>query len=419
MKAHADHTASFASLGVDEEIAKHLQRKGYEQAFAVQTAVLPLLLRGPRCHRGDLCVSAATGSGKTLAYIIPIVQALKRRPFPRLSAIIVAPTRDLVKQIREVAFQCVARTSLQVGTASGSQTLATEQDLLIKKSRRYDPQGYKELQARADDTYLCGRDGVDEYLRDAIHTLVHHVPHYESKVDILICTPGRLAEHLRSTVGFNLDNVEWFIIDEVDSMIDREFHLWANTAIRQLYDEKPVSRMTARDKLLMTLSKTTKEKLIRKIVLSATMTKDIAKLQLLQLKRPKLVLLENARSAGEDQPNSASDQQLKGDRSQQIEKDPESAISGDRYELPLTLYERAIPVDDDAYKPLYLLWLLQKRILDDKIAEQSIAVSNQSTHQSKIRLEGIEQNASTSSSESDSSGETRNSKGKDLFNLSF
>ena len=419
MKAYAERTASFTSLGVEEAFSQQLQRKGYEQAFAVQTAVLPLLLQGPACHRGDVCISAATGSGKTLAYMIPIVQALKKRPFPRLSAIIVAPTRDLVRQIREVANQCVARTSLKIGIAIGSQTFAAEQELLIEKGRRYDPQGYEKLQARANETYLCGEEGIDQYLKDAVDTLVYHVPHYESKVDILICTPGRLAEHLRSTVGFNLDEVEWFVIDEVDSMMDREFHLWANTVIKQLYEEKPVERMNARDRLLMTLSGTTKEKLIRKIVLSATMTTDIAKLQLLQLKRPKLVLLENSRPTEQDKPAEAPGQERIDLGDQPAEIDLGSAIVGDKYELPSTLYEWAVPVDDDAYKPLYILWLLQKRILGSKSIDQPTGLPNETTHEDSSDLEEGEEQMSSASSGSDSSDDTHSSKGKRISILSI
>ena len=412
VRVSTETTASFTSLGVNDETAKHLHRKGYEQAFAVQTAVLPLLLNGPNCHRGDLCVSAATGSGKTLAYIIPIVQALKKRPAPRLSAIIVAPTRDLVKQIREVANQCIARTSLQIGIATGNQTFAAEQDLLIKKSRRYDPQGYEDLQRRAKETYLCGRDGIDEYLKDAVHTLVYHVPHYESKVDILICTPGRLADHLRSTVGFNLDDVEWFIIDEVDSMIDRDFHLWANTVIKQLYEDKPVPRRTPRDKLLITLSGTTRQNLVRKVVLSATMTTDIAKLQLLQLKNPRLVVLENCNSQEKGLSLSASKEKQQEEDNAKNKGDLESAIASDRYELPGTLYELAVPVDDDAYKPLYILWLLQRRILAGEGTEQWISSSMPSTRKGDSEPEQMEQDASSSSSDGDSSEEMHESEGK-------
>ena len=418
VRANTENTASFISVGVDEDTAKHLQRKGYEQAFAVQTAVLPLLLSGPNCHRGDLCVSAPTGSGKTLAYILPIVQALKKRPVPRLSAIIVAPTRDLVKQIREVANQCVERTSLQIGIATGNQPFATEQDLLINKGCRYDPQGYEELQRRANETYLCGRDGIDQYLKDAIQTLVYHVPHYESKVDILICTPGRLADHLRSTVGFNLDDVEWFIIDEVDSMIDRDFHLWANTVIKQLYEDKPVSRRTTRDKLLMKLSGTTRQNLVRKVVLSATMTMDISKLQLLQLKRPRLVVLENYSLTRESLKLPTSKELQPEEDQVQSRANIESAIVGDKYELPATLYEWAVPVNDDAYKPLYILWLFHKRILTDEESKPWISSFESVIRKRDSEPEMMERNISSSSSNDDSSGDINEPEGRDHIYLS-
>lgn len=43
---------------------------------------------------------------------------------------------------------------------------------------------------------------------------------YVSKVDILVCTAGRLVAHLKSSKGFNLQSLEFLIIDEADRVLD-------------------------------------------------------------------------------------------------------------------------------------------------------------------------------------------------------
>ena len=64
-------------------LSKHtlekLKEKGIESFFAVQAAVLPILLKdrklySPKKPPRDICVSAPTGSGKTFGYVIPIVE---------------------------------------------------------------------------------------------------------------------------------------------------------------------------------------------------------------------------------------------------------------------------------------------------------------------------------------------------------
>ena len=72
---------------------------GVEKLFAVQARVIPMTLSFQ--HR-DICVAAPTGSGKTLGYAIPIVQALAPRIIPRLRALILLPSRDLVVQVKGV-----------------------------------------------------------------------------------------------------------------------------------------------------------------------------------------------------------------------------------------------------------------------------------------------------------------------------
>lgn len=94
------------SAGLSDRTQKRLVELGVSDFFAVQAAMLPHLLRLPlvplpHAVLDDYLVSAPTGSGKTLAYAIPIVEVLARRVVPRLRALIVLPTRDLVVQVKE------------------------------------------------------------------------------------------------------------------------------------------------------------------------------------------------------------------------------------------------------------------------------------------------------------------------------
>ena len=258
-------------------------------------------------------------------------------------------------QIRDVAVRCAAGTSLQVGTAGGNRSMAAEQEQLIEKGKRYDPTRYKEMLEEAQRTFMCGSEGVDPRLREVGRMMTNFVPHYQPKVDILVCTPSRLTDHMRETVGFHLDDVQWLVIDEADRMMDRNFRLWAKKVMTELYSEKPASRMNVRDKFLQIMNGTNKEHLIRKIIVSATMTTNIAKLQLLQLERPKLVVLE-----------STTTDETKPEANEDVTMDVDTATSADRYELPTRLKEWAIPVDDESYKPLYMLWILLNRIFSDE-----------------------------------------------------
>jgi ATP-dependent RNA helicase DDX51/DBP6 len=270
-----------------------------DAAFAVQSVVVPLLLdeRG-----GDVCISAATGSGKTLAYVLPIVQALGGRVVTRLRAVVVVPTRELVAQVSAVAGSVGAGSGIKVGTAVGSRALAAEQGLLVD-----------------------GRDG-------------------SSKVDVLVTTPGRLVEHVQNTKGFTLQHVRWLVIDEADRLLAQSFQEWVGTVVGEF--EKGGNEQDEVKRILDDLGVRVKRgsDRVRKVVLSATMTRDAGKLAGLKLRRPQMVVVEAPAGPDlDDTPRSDDDK-------------PEEIFS-----VPAELKEIAVPVLNTEYKPLYLMYILRDR----------------------------------------------------------
>lgn len=196
---------------ISSRVLQRLKDLQISSFFAVQTAVIPFLLPPPidspngastvaglypLFKQRDVCVSAPTGSGKTLSYVVPIVEVLQKRVVTRLRALVILPTRDLVSQTRET-FEAVAKGTglkvrwlmrvppscrlihdpdclrvflfFQLATVTGSQSFSTEQSYLV------DP--------------LTG----------------------QSLVDILVCTPGRLMDHLAGTTGFSLRDLRFLV----------------------------------------------------------------------------------------------------------------------------------------------------------------------------------------------------------------
>ncbi|ELU41023.1 DEAD domain-containing protein [Rhizoctonia solani AG-1 IA] len=149
----------------------------------VQTVLLPFLLSRKDLHcpydpPQDACVSAPTGSGKTLAYVVPITEILSTRIVTRLRALVVLPTRELAMQVRET-FDIVSKgRGLKIAIATGQHSFAHEQSQLVLVSPP---------------------------------SAIHPSPQYHSKVDILICTPGRLTDHLHGTPGFTLEHLRFLV----------------------------------------------------------------------------------------------------------------------------------------------------------------------------------------------------------------
>ncbi len=163
----------FKSLNIIEPILKAVQEEGYSTPTPIQIQSIPLVLDG-----NDLLGCAQTGTGKTAAFGIPILQLLyatktvERKK--RIRSLIVTPTRELAIQIAE-SFRAYGRhTGLTCTVVFG---------------------------------------GVNQ--NPQVATL-------RNGVDILIATPGRLLD-LMNQGHISLRDVEIFVLDEADRMLDMGF----------------------------------------------------------------------------------------------------------------------------------------------------------------------------------------------------
>ncbi|TPX19161.1 ATP-dependent RNA helicase dbp6 [Coccidioides immitis] len=334
----------FTELGLHPKQISTLQSQGYSKAMPVQSAVLPLALKSE--HRGDICVSAATGSGKTLSYVLPLISTIEPSPVSQLRGLIIVPTRELVKQARNTCELCAAGTGLRIGTAVGSTALKDEQSALMGQEQVYNFQAWK----GKFSSVMTGSDwtnfDLQEYVAEAKEcrgALPNHFAKTSPNIDILVSTPGRLVDHIRSTKGFTLKHLKWLVIDEADKLLNESFQEWSQTVLQAVEskgndDAHPVPK---------DLCSSPKEQTIRKIILSATMTRDITKLNSLRLINPKLVevrALDNS----------------KGMLPSLLTRPPNTRFEG--YQLPPTLNEMFVPAGDGSDKPLYLLELMASHL---------------------------------------------------------
>lgn len=388
-------TSPFTDLGISEDAATRLEAKGFKEAFAVQTAVIPLLL--PSADRqGDVVVSAATGSGKTLAYALPMVRDISQSShITRIRGLIVVPTRELVMQAEEVCNACSAifvgrgKKPVKVGISMGNKQFEQEQADLIEEDERYDPEGYQK--------YLDRKFNENSWLEDLTNPcgpptepLPDHVIDYASKVDILICTPGRLVDHIKRTPGFTLDFVRWLVVDEADKLLAQTYQDWIPTVMPLLStNERPGAREFP----------DSNKNGVRKVVLSATMTRDLTLLNGLKLSRPKLVVLSDT-----------------------------VAHSEVEHVLPSQLEETAIKTRNVDLKPLYLVDLLNSEHMapvkasdaddvemkdaeaDDMSAAESDSSASNSDDSSSDESESDSEESDADSTASPSHGRAKSSK---------
>ena len=181
----------FKDLKIIEPILRALTEKHYTTPTPIQERTIPLILK-----RNDILGSAQTGTGKTAAFAVPILQHLfadkqKNNKQRKIKSLIVTPTRELAIQIGESFTDYGKYTGLKNTVVFGGVNQNTQTDRL--------------------------RQGVD----------------------ILVATPGRLLDLMNQ--GFiSLKDIEYFVLDEADRMLDMGFI----NDIKKIIAKLPVKRQS-------------------------------------------------------------------------------------------------------------------------------------------------------------------------------
>ncbi|PKI82750.1 RNA helicase [Malassezia vespertilionis] len=275
---NATDPALYNGISVSRAVKQRLADFGIKEWFAVQASVIPILLDAhaessmymPYNPPRDLCVSAPTGSGKTLAYTVPIIELLRTRTLVQLRALVLVPTRDLALQVGET-FDAVGRGSgLRTAVVTGNHSLRHEQKQLVKST---------------DDGF-------------------------GSNVDILIATPGRLVDHLRGTPGLTLQHLRFLVVDEADRLLGQSFQQWVPTLLHALAPSNPppVLQTYAPPELQLKTDhiKWAQDDLeapaqsVQKLLFSATLTRDLSKMDALQLRNARYISVRDGEQPRND-----------------------------------------------------------------------------------------------------------------------
>jgi ATP-dependent RNA helicase DDX10/DBP4 len=204
----------FSRLPLSRFTLSGLKHANYYEMTEIQEATLSLSLANK-----DILGAAKTGSGKTLAFIIPLLEILYRKRwtrFDRLGALVISPTRELALQIFQALKKVGKFHDISAGLVIGGKNLKEEQALI-------------------------------------------------NRMNIMICTPGRLLQHMDQTAGFDCSNLQILVLDEADRILDMGFEKTMNAIIQNL----PKERQT--------------------LLFSATQTKSVKDLARLSLKNPEYI----------------------------------------------------------------------------------------------------------------------------------
>lgn len=180
---------AFSQFPLSQELLDAVRAAGYDDPLPIQEKVIPAALEGR-----DIIGCSQTGSGKTAAFLIPIIEDLLEMPAAgrfRPRALVLAPTRELARQVA-THFEMLAQfTRLRVAAIHGGAELGEQEK------------------------------------------------RFQEGVELIAATPGRLLEHL-SRGGLRLSEVTYFVIDEADRMLDEGFL----PEVRKVVDALPGRRQT-------------------------------------------------------------------------------------------------------------------------------------------------------------------------------
>ncbi|KAM7337594.1 probable ATP-dependent RNA helicase DDX10 isoform X1 [Alexandromys fortis] len=213
-KINVNEITRFSDFPLSKKTLKGLQEAQYRLVTEIQKQTIGLALQGK-----DVLGAAKTGSGKTLAFLVPVLEALYRLQWTSadgLGVLIISPTRELAYQTFEVLRKVGKNHDFSAGLIIGGKDLKHEAERI-------------------------------------------------NNINILVCTPGRLLQHMDETICFHATNLQMLVLDEADRILDMGFADTMNAIIENL----PKKRQT--------------------LLFSATQTKSVKDLARLSLKDPEYV----------------------------------------------------------------------------------------------------------------------------------
>lgn len=219
----AEEAVLFSQLNLSRPLLRAVEAAGYVNPTPVQTAVIPLAMAGR-----DVCASAVTGSGKTAAFVLPFLERLLFRPkdVAAIRVVVVTPTRELATQIFMVLQKLASFSDITCCLICGGKKDVKSQEVTLR-----------------------------------------------NRPDVVVCTPGRIIDHLRNSQSVSLDDLDVLVLDEVDRLLDLGFQ----EELEELVRHCPTSRQT--------------------LLFSATMTPKVEDLAKLSLKKPVRVKTSGRSSA--------------------------------------------------------------------------------------------------------------------------
>ncbi|EAU93002.1 ATP-dependent RNA helicase drs1 [Coprinopsis cinerea okayama7 len=214
---------TFLQMNLSRPILKAISSLGFTKPTPIQASTIPVALLGK-----DIVGNAVTGSGKTAAFMIPMLERLLYREKGKRAAatrcLILLPTRELAVQCYEVGKRLGAHTDIQFCLLVGGLSLKAQEAALRQRP------------------------------------------------DVVLATPGRLIDHVRNSVGFNLDSLDILVLDEADRMLSEGFA----DELTEIIKACPKSRQT--------------------MLFSATMTDSVDELIKMSLNKPVRLFVDPKRS---------------------------------------------------------------------------------------------------------------------------
>lgn len=214
-------------------LTNNLKRDGFANFFPIQALAIPDVIASERhayIQARDVCITAPTGSGKTLAYVLPVLNSLANRKIRRLRALVVLPSRDLANQVFKVFKSFMEGSDLKVGLAIGQSDFVAEQ-----MAMSVDPDINSQDSDTARRRLAFDTGNVSLALQAFEDGNDHDLPEQrdlQSTIDVLVCTPGRLVDHLDNTPGFSLEHLRFLIVDEADRLLSQTYHNWIGRVIQ-------------------------------------------------------------------------------------------------------------------------------------------------------------------------------------------